>query len=100
MLFCSGERKSRFKTFVQIRGDVRQILGKDVFYRLYEVHRAGFKSYAINISGCGENKTYSFGMDKKAAIEIFDVIVDGAVTPCSLKYIAEDFGGGRAKMLK
>lgn len=101
VMFLFGDpRKRKFRSSVQIKGEVRTVLGKDVFYRLYEVRRAGFKSYAINISAAGESQTCSFGTDKRAAVEMFVLIVEGTVTPCSLKYIAEDFRGGRAKMLK
>ena len=52
MLIYEEMRKSGFTSIVQIKGDVRTVLGKDVFYRFYEVRRAGFRTYAINVS-CG-----------------------------------------------
>ena len=100
MIFFERYRKNRFRSIVQIKGEVRIILGKEVFYRLYEVRRSGARRYAINVSGGGESSAYYFGTEKLAAVEMFDVIVAGLVTPCSLKYVAEDFSGGRAKMLK
>lgn len=38
------------RSMVQIRGKVQCICGIDAYYRLYEVRRAGLRSYAVNIS--------------------------------------------------
>ena len=94
MLIYEEMRKSGFTSIVQIKGDVRTVLGKDVFYRFYEVRRAGFRTYAINVS-CGlESEMYSFGSDRAAAAAIYEQIVEGTLTPCTLKDVAEDFNGG------
>lgn len=100
MILFEGYRKKRFRSIVQIKGVVRTVLGEEVFYSLYEVRRADARRYAINVSRGKESSSCYFGTERLAAIEIFYVIVEGAVTPCSLKYIAEDFSGRRAKMLK
>lgn len=100
MIFFKKCRKSRHRSIARIRSEVRIVLGKEVRYGFYEVRGAGGVRYAVSVS-CGvENSAYYFGAERLAAAEMFDVIVAGLVTPCSLKYIAEDFSGGRAKMLK
>lgn len=100
-MFVSEEvRKNGFRSIVQIKGDVRSVLGEEVFYRLYEVRRAGMKSYAINVA-CGvDNEIFSFGTNRIAAVEIYRKIVEYTVTPCTLKDIADDFStasGGKKR---
>ena len=100
MIFFKQHRKSRRRSIVRIRNEVRVVLGKEVTYGFYEVRGAGGVRYAVGVSCGAEKSAYYFGAVRLAAEEMFDVIVEGLVTPCSLKYIAEDFSGGRAKMLK
>ena len=91
MIFTDISNRNGFKSIVQIRGDVRCVLGEEVYYRLYEIKRAGIRSYAINVSCKTENEIYSFGCDRVAVIELYSKIVKYSVTPCTLKDIAEDY---------
>jgi hypothetical protein len=100
MILFKQCRKNRYRRIVRIKGEVRSVLGKEVTYGFYEVRGAGGVRYAVSVSSGVESSAYYFGTERLAAEEMFDVIVEGLVTPCSLKYIAEDFSGGRAKMLK
>ena len=83
--------KGGMRTIVQIRGDIKTVLGEEVFYRLYEIRRGAFKSYAINVSCGSENEMYTFGNERRSAIETYQTIVEGEVTPCTLCDIAHDF---------
>lgn len=79
------------RSIVQIKGDLRCVLGEDVYYRLYEIRRGPVKTYAINVSCGRESEIFSFGSDRLEVLTIYRKIVRGAVTPTTLKDIAEDY---------
>ena len=83
--------KRKWHSKVQIKGEVKTILGEDVYYRLYEMKCPCIKRYFINISKGRESVTCDFGKDKNAAADAFKKIVEFTVTPCTLKYVSEDF---------
>ena len=76
---------------IQLRGDIINIIGDEIYYRLYLIRRAGIRFYAINITSAKESVSRTFGRDKRKAYEIYEKIVRNTVTPCSLADIAEDF---------
>ena len=76
--------KADYRGLVQIRGKVQCILGNDAYYRLYEVRRAGIRSYAINVS---------YG--RSAACGIFEKVVEGFVTPATLRDVLADWENER-----
>lgn len=78
-------------TKIQIQGDVQCILGEEVYYRLYQVKCPCVKRYFINVSNGKESATCDFGKDKNAATVAYKKIVAFSVTPCTLRYIADDF---------
>ena len=84
-------KSNECRSIIQIKGDVNSVLGEDVYYRLYEVRRGAIKTYAINICCGPESEICSFGSDRAAVFAIYRKIVRGAVTPSTLKEIAEDF---------
>ncbi len=75
----------------QLRGDVLNILGDEIYYRLYYVRRGGCRRYIINITSGKESASCSFGRDKTEAVCAYEEIVKNTVTPCTLRDIAEDF---------
>ncbi len=75
----------------QLRGDVLNILGEEIYYRLYAIRRGTCCCYSVNITSGKESSTCSFGKDKGEAFRIYDKIVSNTVTPCSLRDIADDF---------
>lgn len=81
----------------QQRGDILNILGEEIYYRLYVIRRAGKRRYAINITCGKECATCDFGRDRQQATEIYEMIVRNTVTPCALRDIAEDFAKQKAR---
>ncbi len=79
------------RSMVQIRGRVQCILGNDAYYRLYEVRRAGLRSYAVNVSYGRDSMFCRLGGSKAAACGLFDKIVDGFVTPATLCDVIADW---------
>ncbi len=84
-------KNNECRSIIQIKGDIRSVQGEDVYYRLYEVRKGAIKSYAINICCGPESEICSFGTDRAAVFAIYRKIVRGAVTPTTLKEIAEDY---------
>lgn len=76
---------------VQIRGRVQCILGNDAYYRLYEVRRAGLKTYAVNVSYGRDSEFCRLGGNRASACEIFDRLADGSVTPTTLCDVVSDW---------
>lgn len=70
---------------------MQSIHGRDVCYRLFEVRRSGAKSYAVNVSFGGENVSRGLGYGKRSAVALFNMLVDGAVTPATLGDIVDDW---------
>ncbi len=72
-----------------IKEDVQIIIGKQVFYRLYE-YRGADLWYEVEIELTGERETASLGSDLTRATDIYKALFLGEVTPCTLKNIIED----------
>jgi hypothetical protein len=67
-----------------------EIEGMSVEYTLLSLG-CGFRPvYAIEIKDRNESRISFFGIDKKRAVSIFELVVNNAVTPCTLEDIAED----------
>jgi hypothetical protein len=77
--------------WIMIREDTVNISGARMKYRLFHVRSARERTYKISVTGMGESSTYRFGSDRRKAYGIYGRIVRGAVTPCTLADIAEDF---------
>ncbi len=82
---------TRSKIKMQLRGDILNILGEEIYYRLYKVKCGGKGGYAINITSGKESSTCFFGCNRFRAADIYEKIVRNTVTPCALRDIAEDF---------
>lgn len=87
--------KADYRGLVQIRGKVQCILGNDAYYRLYEVRRAGIRSYAINVSYGKDNVYCMLGYGRAAACGIFEKVVEGFVTPATLRDVLADWENER-----
>lgn len=74
-----------------IRKNYKDVLGSKVYYRLYRIHRIESCFYLINVTYCNESCSWHFGKNKLDAFKMFNKIVKNSVTPCTLKYIAQDF---------
>lgn len=72
-----------------IKEDVQIIIGKQVFYRLYE-YRGADLWYEVEIELTGERENASLGSDLTRAADIYKALFLGEVTPCTLKNIIED----------
>lgn len=72
------------RSMVQIRGKVQCICGIDAYYRLYEVRRAGLRSYAVNISYGRDSVSKKLGFRRDEACRVFEKLVEGYVTPTTL----------------
>ena len=72
-----------------IKEDVQTIIGKQVFYRLYEYRDADLR-YEMEIELTGERENASLGSDLTRAPDIYKALFLGEVTPCTLKNIIED----------
>ncbi len=81
----AAERKT------QIKSDMLNILGEEIYYRLFEICRGGMCSYAVNVACGEESSTCDFGGDRERATDIYGKIVQNTVTPCTLCDIANDF---------
>lgn len=80
---------ARQKERTLIKEDVQTIIGKQVFYRLYEYHGADLR-YEMEIELTGERENASLGSDLTRATDIYKALFLGEVTPCTLKNIIED----------
>jgi len=75
----------------KIKETCGEVLGNKVYYRLYCVRRIDRCYYMINVAYCNENSSWCFGKNKQAALRMYNKIVKNSVTPCTLKYIAQDY---------
>lgn len=83
------------RSMVQIRGKVQCICGIDAYYRLYEVRRAGLRSYAVNISYGRDSVSKKLGFRRDEACRVFEKLVEGYVTPTTLGDIVDDLSRER-----
>jgi len=83
------------RSMVQIRGKVQCICGIDAYYRLYEVRRAGLRSYAVNISYGRDSVSKKLGFRRDEACRVFEKLVEGYVTPTTLVDIVDDISRER-----
>ena len=90
-----NQHRAGYRSLTQIRGKVQSLGGHNVNYRLYEVRRAGVKSYAVNVSFGSDHASCGIGYSKRCAIALFDRLVEGFVTPTTLGEIVEDWEYGQ-----
>lgn len=62
-----------------------------ILYELIEVRKYENRRFAISATCCGERCSCWFGNSKKDALIIYEKIVKGRVTPCTLNDIADDY---------
>lgn len=73
-----------------IKQDSSCVLEYEVTYRLYQLRKSGSLVYRI-YAGYRRDRVYCFaGNNRSAAQEIFDTVVRGCVTPCTLQCIIDD----------
>ncbi len=75
---------------VQLKKDVINIFGDEIYYRLFLIRGSGIRYYTINVTRGKESCSCRFGNDKNRAYDIYNKIVKNTVTPCTLCDIAED----------
>ena len=81
-----------FKSITQLKNDFRYESGYEINYRLYEIRIGERVNFVVDVTlGC-ENRSCYFGSDLDSAEQMYRLIVDGSVTPCTLLDVAEDFG--------
>lgn len=83
-------KKLIFRGVIQMRGDSRKVLGREIKYKLYAIRRP-CTCYAIEVISGNERRVRCFGKNKHAALDIYRKIIDCSVTPCTLDDIADDF---------
>lgn len=83
-------KKLKLHGAIQMRGGSRNLLGREVKYKLYAIRRP-CTCYAIEVVSGNERCVRCFGKDKHAVLDIYKKIVACSVTPCTLDDIADDF---------
>lgn len=78
------------KGISEIMSACTEIEGMRMEYTLLSLGLGFRPVYAIEIKDRNESRISFFGIDKKRAVSIFELIVNNAVTPCTLEDIAED----------
>ena len=71
-------------------GSVSAPAAGEVCYRLLMIGRGTSRVFAVSVSLGSEREIAFFGRDGSAALAAFRKIAAGCVTPCTLRYIAED----------
>ncbi len=77
-------------TLVLLREDHANVAGDVARYRLYEGCFAS-SQYYVEVTFAGERSAAYLGEDGTRAIDAYEAILDGTVTPCTLQAITEDF---------
>jgi len=78
------------KGISEIMSACNEIEGMRTEYTLLSLGLGFRPVYAIEIKDRNESKISFFGVDRKRAVSLFELIVNNAVTPCTLEDIAED----------
>lgn len=81
-----------FKSITQLKNDFRYESGYEINYRLYEIRIGERVNFVVDVTLGRENRSCYFGSDLDSAEQMYRLIVDGSVTPCTLLDVAEDFG--------
>ena len=67
-----------------------ELLGESVRYRLYEGRFAGCRYY-VEVTYREERAAAYLGEDKGRAQRLYELLVKGTVTPCTLESIVVDY---------
>ena len=74
-----------------IQTDTKTVCGIELTYRLIAVQKAKGARFLIVVNSREEQAGAEIGHELFRAMELYRIIVDGSVTPCTLSDILEDF---------
>ena len=85
---CQGCKEQLFRIEI-LREEKRTVAGRAAVYRLC-VCCFSVPQYAVEVIFGEERSAAYLGEDKKASAGLFELLVCGEVTPCTLRDIVED----------
>ena len=84
-------------SFSAVRRTKRSVGGRNVTYVLFEIAEEKGVRYALCACEEGYSELYTLSGDRAAAEDMFELICDGEVAPCTLRDVIDDIYSASAE---